>query len=194
MLRQLSWILSGALGSRSALAAAPAGALDLEYRVPTPAATAQQAIASSADILRILLGLALVLGLIYAAYWLMLKWRNRQGAGAPGQTGLINVLERQFIDVRHGLAVVEVGEEVLALGLGENVTLLARISDPDTVERLRTRARPSAGMGGFREQLERVGLRLRREEWGQAKESMRRQSEELREQADKLSKRRKGEP
>jgi len=150
-------------------------------------APAAQAPSLLPTLLNVAFSLAFVVGLVYVAYWLMLKWRNRQGLAA-GQTkvGLIKVLERHFIDGRHGLAVVEVGDEILTLGLGEDVTLLARVSDPEAVERMRKMAPSPANLMGFKEQLERVGVRLKREEWGQTKAAVKNQADELKEQVERM--------
>ena len=54
------------------------------------------------------------------------------------------------------------------------------------MERLRQMAPLPADFLGFKEQLARVGVRMRREEWGQAKAAMRTQAEELKEQMERL--------
>lgn len=137
-------------------------------------------------LLNVVFSLAFVLALVFLAYWLLLKWRTKQGLAPGPRAGLIRVLERQFIDARHGVAVVEVGDAVLTLGLGDGVTLLARETDPEAVERLRQAAPLPLNAAGFQEQLERVGLKLRKEAWGQAKQSIRAQSEELKAQAERV--------
>ena len=135
--------------------------------------------------------LAFVVGLVYVAYWLMLKWRNRQGAAqGPEKVGLIKVLEKHHIDGRHSLAAVEIGDEVVFLGLGNEVTVLSRVSDPEAVERLRQMAPLPADFLGFKEQLARVGLKMKREEWGQAKQALHTQAEELKEQMERMRSRR----
>jgi flagellar biogenesis protein FliO len=135
--------------------------------------------------------LAFVVGLVYVAYWLMMKWRNRQGAAqGPDKVGLIKVLEKHHLDGRHALAAVEIGDEVVFLGLGNEVTVLSRVSDPEAVERLRQMAPLPADFLGFKEQLARVGLKMKREEWGQAKQALRTQAEELKEQMDRMRSRR----
>ncbi|HXC64822.1 MAG TPA: hypothetical protein VNZ67_10715, partial [bacterium] len=53
-------------------------------------------------LLNVVFSLAFVVGLVYLAYWALLKWRNRQGAPVGGQkVGLIKVLEKHYIDGRH---------------------------------------------------------------------------------------------
>lgn len=138
--------------------------------------------------------LLVVVGIIYLAYWLLLKWRDKQGLSAGiDRVGLIKVLERQSLDARHGIAVVEVGDKVLTLGLGDQITLLDSIDDPAQVERLRQQAPLPASIMGFKEQLQRVGMKMKKEEWSQTKSVLREQGQELEEQMQKLKKRRGGE-
>lgn len=157
------------------------------------AANVPQAPSLLPTLLNVVFSLLFVVGLVYLAYWLLLKWRDRQGLGnSTERVGLIKVLERQSLDARHSIAVVEIGDKVLTLGLGDRVTLLDSVDDATQVERMRQSAPLPASIMGFKEQLQRVGLKLRKEEWGQAKRSMRDQSEELEEQMKKIRSRRGG--
>jgi len=88
---------------------------------------------------------------------------------------------------------VELGDEEVFLGLGQEVQVLARVSDPEAVERLRQMAPLPPDLLGFKEQLARVGLKMKRDEWGQAKQAMRTQAEELKEQMERMKSRRGGE-
>jgi len=161
-----------AANAATATAGASAQALEVPSLLPT--------------LLQVAFALGFVIALVLLVYWLLLRWRDRQGLEPGLKVGLIKVLERQFIDGRHGVAVVEVGDEVLVLGLGDEVTLLATVTEPEAVERLRQMAPLPASVMGFKEQLERVGLRLKREEWGQAKRSLRTQADEMKEQMERL--------
>jgi flagellar biogenesis protein FliO len=183
------------------LAAGPLGSAEkpVDYlseelgQLGTTAPTAPQAPSLLPTLFDVAFSLAFVVGLVYLAYWLLLKWRDRQGLGAGTErVGLIKVLERQSLDARHGIAVVEVGDKVLTLGLGDHISLLDSVDDPDQVERLKQMAPLPASIMGFREQLQRVGLRLKKEEWGQAKQALKAQSEELDEQMERLKKSRRG--
>jgi flagellar biogenesis protein FliO len=137
-------------------------------------------------LLNVVFSLVFVVALVLLAYWCLLKWRNRQGLEPGSKVGLIRVLERQFIDAKHGVAVVEVGDEILTLGLGDGVSLLGRVSDPEAVEKLRQMAPLPLSVMGFKEQLERVGLNLRKEEWGKAKQALRAQTEAMKTQTERL--------
>jgi flagellar biogenesis protein FliO len=138
-------------------------------------------------LLNVLFSLAFVVGLIYLAYWLLMRWRNRQGLSAAAErVGLIRVLEKHYIDANHGVAVVELGDEVVYLGLGSEVTLLGKVSDPEAVERLREQAPLPASFLGFQEQFSRVGAKLKQEEWASTKKSLKTQADELKQQIERL--------
>jgi flagellar biogenesis protein FliO len=144
-------------------------------------------------LLNVAFSLAFVVGLVYLAYWLLLKWRNRQGlTNNAEKVGLIKVLERHYVDASHSLAVVEMGEEILYLGLAGEVTLLGKVSDPETIERLRSLAPLPATFMGFQEQLSRVGARLKQEEWSSTKKSLRTQADDLKQQIERLRDKKRG--
>jgi flagellar biogenesis protein FliO len=183
----------GPVAALRAAAPAPGGYLAEELGQVGAAspAVAAQAPSLLPTLLNVLFSLGFVVGLVYLAYWLLLKWRDRQGlAAGVERVGLIKVLERQSLDGRHSVAVVEVGDKVLTLGLSDRVTLLDTVDDPEQVERLKQMAPLPASIVGFKEQLQRVGLKLKREQWGQAKQAMRTQAEEMEEQMRQLKGRR----
>jgi flagellar biogenesis protein FliO len=138
----------------------------------------------------LVLSLAFVLLLIYLAYWLLRRWRAGQGVADPGkEEGLIHVLEKNYVDNKHGLAVVEMGGEVyfIGLGLGGDITLLSRIIDPAAVEKIKAAAPASpGGLLDFREQFEKVGIHLRREQWKKSKQDLKAQSVALDTQIGRL--------
>jgi flagellar biogenesis protein FliO len=189
-----TFFLGGALGLVPALCraasqapAAVGGYLSEELaRMDTGTAQALSAPSLLPTLLNVFFSLVFVVALILLAYWCLLKWRTRQGLAPGTRVGLIRVLERQFIDNKHGVAVVEIGDEVLTLGLGDDVSLLSRVSDPEAVEKLRQMAPLPVSVMGFKEQLERVGMRLRKEEWGQAKQALRAQSDDMKTQTERL--------
>lgn len=99
---------------------------------------------------QMLLALGLVLALVLALYWLARRFLP--GATGLGQTPGLKVLGRLALGPKKGLVLVEVGQRVLVLGLGEqDITLLATIDDPAEVASL------SAGVrGGFGRALKRA--------------------------------------
>ena len=138
-------------------------------------------------LLNVVFSLAFVVGLVYLAYWLLLRWRNRQGMPLGlDRAGIIRVLEKHYIDASHGIAVVEVGDEVLTLGLGSDITVLNKVSDPEAVEKLRNLAPQPATFLGFQEQFNRVGAKLKQEEWASTKKSLKTQADELKQQIARL--------
>jgi len=184
------------LGPGRALAdASAAGYLGADLAKLDATGPSAQAPSLLPTLLNVVFSLAFVVGLVYLAYWALLKWRNRQGAPAGGErVGLIKVLEKHYIDGRHAVAAVELGDEIVFLGLGQDVQVLSRVSDPEAVERLRQAAPLPQALMGFKEQFARVGLKMKRDEWGQAKQAMRTQAEELKTQMERMKSRRGDKP
>jgi flagellar protein FliO/FliZ len=138
-------------------------------------------------LLNIALSLAFVVTLIYVANWLLKRWRAGQGIRAGNDPqGVVKVLEKTWLDNKRALAVVEMGESVYFLGLGEDVSLLSRVDDPALVAKIKDAAPSPGGLLNFQEQLERVGLHLRREQWKRNKEDLKANSEELGRQIERL--------
>jgi flagellar protein FliO/FliZ len=102
-------ILIAAALTGLALSAA-AQAADHPFAAPTPIAIP----ASPASLLRVVLGLALVLALVFAAAWLMRRLRAIQGAGTDG----ITVLAQTSLGARERVILVQVGGQKLLLGAG----------------------------------------------------------------------------
>ena len=98
-------------------------AADHPFAAPTPTTIP----ASPAGLLRVVLGLALVLALVFAAAWLMRRLRAIQGAGTVG----ISVLAQTSLGARERVILVQVGGQKLLLGAGPgNVrTLLVLAAD-----------------------------------------------------------------
>jgi flagellar protein FliO/FliZ len=87
-----------------------ARAADHPFAAPSPATIP----ASPAGLLRVVLGLALVLALVFAAAWLMRRLRSIQGAGTDG----ITVLAQTSLGARERAILVQVGGQKLLLGAG----------------------------------------------------------------------------
>jgi flagellar biogenesis protein FliO len=139
------------------------------------------------ELLKIAFSLAAVLALVYVCARLYRRWLASRGAGTgPQAERLIQVLDRRFLDSKRGLAVVDMGGEILFVGLGEGVTLLHRVEDPQKVESLRQAAASQAFFKGFPEQLDRISTLLRSNQWKKNRQSLKSQSEFLKEQAERL--------
>ena len=138
-------------------------------------------------IFSVVTSLAFVVLLIYVVYWALRRFRAGQGISSGREAqGLIHVLEKTYFDAKRGLAVVEMNGEVFFVGLADDVTLLSHIKDPDVVARLKDSAPSPGGLLGFQEQLERVGVHLRREQWKRSKEDLRTQAEALGAQIERI--------
>lgn len=165
--------LGGALQDMQAQQAAPAHAPNL---LPT--------------LLNIVISLAVVVLLIYGFLWLLRRWQSsRQASGLGAEEAAdrgLHILNRAWFDNQRGVALVEAGDEVFVVGLGEDITLLGRISDPGQVERLRS-ASPGPGLlRSFPQQLDKVAGLLRQKQWTKSRKSIKTQADQLKEQAAKL--------
>jgi flagellar protein FliO/FliZ len=138
-------------------------------------------------LLNIVLSLIFVLVLIYVVNWLLRRWRAGQGVRVGSDTeGVVQVLEKTWLDPKRGLAVVEMGGEIYFLGLGENVSLISRVSEEAVVAKIKAAAPSPGGLLSFQEQLERVGVHLRREQWKRSKQDLKTNADELGRQIERL--------
>jgi flagellar protein FliO/FliZ len=95
----------------------------------------------------LLLIFAAVIGVIYLLYKLLRK------AGAPkiGETRLLKVLSSQSLGGNRSLHLVEVGNAVYLVGAGESaVSLVAEITEKETLDNIRLQASVETGVGGRR--------------------------------------------
>jgi flagellar protein FliO/FliZ len=97
-------------GLMSLALSALAQAADHPFAAPTPTTIP----ASPAGLLRVVLGLALVLALVFVAAWLMRRLRAFQGAGTDG----ITVLAQTSLGARERVILVQIGVQKLLLGAG----------------------------------------------------------------------------
>lgn len=80
-------------------------------------------------------GLAAVLGLMAILYWLLRRFAP--GQIMAGRAGKLKLLGRLGLGPKKGVALVQVAGSVLVLGVGEDgVRLLDKITDPDQVAQL----------------------------------------------------------
>lgn len=99
----------------------------------------------AASIFKAIGALTLILGLML----LMARLFRRLGTGigAMGQNALINVLETRMLGPKKQISVIEVGGEVLVLGVtDQQINLISRLDDPSRLLRpaTTTTAKPAA--------------------------------------------------
>lgn len=124
-------LLWGDMSWRSALAALPEAA--------TPVAKPLAGVASSGQLVQLVLGLLLVIGLIFLLAWLLR--RVQQSLPRSGQ--VIKLLASQPLGPRERLLLVQVGGEQILLGLAQgSITPLHVLQQPVTVEEGAATAEP----------------------------------------------------
>jgi flagellar protein FliO/FliZ len=94
------------------------------------------------DYVRMLLILALVVGLIYGVFWLL---RRGQRLKTP-ENEMIRVLGSRGLGGNRALHLVEVGRSVYLVGAADNsVNLVAEVRDQETIDALRVQAAEEGG-------------------------------------------------
>jgi flagellar biogenesis protein FliO len=103
--------------------------------------------------LGILLKLALVVGLIVATVWLLkMLWEKRGLTSVVDETKPIKLLTSTYLAPRKAIHLVEVGNRILVLGVGnDEITKLDVITDPAEMEMIR-----QSTQAGFPNILERL--------------------------------------
>lgn len=124
----------------SSAAARDANAADATAPAAAPAVTAPGV--DTWDFVRMILVLALVVGLIYGVFWLL-----RRGARlkAP-ENEMIRVLGSRGLAGNRALHLVEVGRSIYLVGSAENgVNLVAEVKDQETIDAIRVQAAEEGG-------------------------------------------------
>lgn len=87
------------------------------------------------DVTRMLLALAIVIGLIFVAKWFLKRFYN--GAAMPGGSRAVQVLNRTVLAPKQQILLLQVGRRVVVVGESNgNLTTLAQIDDPDEIAQL----------------------------------------------------------
>jgi flagellar biosynthetic protein FliO len=125
------------------LAAAPVGAAPSDSIVIRstqggPRVTSTQPVAMPSlgvDITRMLLALAIVIGLIYVSRWLLKRFYG--GGATAGGSRVVQVLNRTPLAPRQQVMLLQVGRRVVVVGESNgNMVTLAQIDDPDEIAQL----------------------------------------------------------
>ena len=83
------------------------------------------------DFARMILVLAVVIGIVYLVFYFL----KRAGGGKYAQSDLIRVVGSQSLPGNRAIYLVQVGAQVFMVGAGgESVTLLGEITDKETVD------------------------------------------------------------
>jgi flagellar biosynthetic protein FliO len=108
--------------------------------------------------LQMLTALAIVVGGLLVAFYLMKRFLKRDAGGS--NTALIRVVANQYIGVKKNIALVEVPGTVLVLGISnDRISLLTKIEDPgvlDGIKKNTPRLTPS-----FADHLQRLTTRIK---------------------------------
>jgi flagellar biosynthetic protein FliO len=108
--------------------------------------------------LQMLTALAIVVGGLLVAFYLMKRFFNRDAGGS--RNALIRVIASQYIGVKKNIALVEVPGTVLVLGISsDRISLLTKIEDQsvlDGIKDITPRLTPS-----FADHLQRLTTRIK---------------------------------
>jgi len=102
--------------------------------------------------IKMISALAVILGLLIGAMYYFRRFMKRTGAG-PDDGELIRVVATRYLGPKSSILVMDIVGQVVAVGVSDNrMTLLATITEPGAIERLKRpdRGRPAAS---FTEQL-----------------------------------------
>ena len=95
-----------------------------------------EAVAFWPSFIKMLIALALVLGLLVGAMFLLGRLMQRTTAGTA-ENGIINIVAVRYLGPKSSIMVVEVLDKYLVIGLaGNQLTRLGSISDPEAREKL----------------------------------------------------------
>lgn len=90
----------------------------------------------TSSIIRMLSSLAIVVGLLLLGAYIFKK--KMLDKGGLNRGGLIKVIDRSYIDLKKGIAIVDVAGEMIVVGLsGDNITMLTKIEDEAALARVR---------------------------------------------------------
>lgn len=111
--------------------------------------------------LNMIAALAAVLGGLFVMVHFARRYLRRTGRMAPDR--LVRVVASQAIGIKKSITLVEVPGCVLVLGVsGDRIQMLARIDDPETLERIRSHE--GAETLSFYDHLSRLSLRMKAED------------------------------
>jgi flagellar protein FliO/FliZ len=98
------------------------------------------------SLIQSILALLLVLALIYGTVYLLRKFSGKESQMSTH----ITVLERHSISTGASIALVEVAERLFILGVGDNVTPIAEVTDKEFIDALKLAEARKAPVAGAR--------------------------------------------
>ena len=108
--------------------------------------------------LQMLTALAVVVGALLVAFYLMRRFLKRDAGGSG--TPLIRVIANQYIGIKKNIALVEVPGTVLVLGISnERINLLTKIEDRSVLDGIKEHAPRHAV--SFSDHLQRLTTRIK---------------------------------
>lgn len=117
--------------------------------------TAPDAISTT---LQMLTALAIVVGGLLVAFYLMKRFLKRDAGGSANS--LIRVIANQYIGVKKNIALVEVPGTVLVLGISsDRISLLTKIEDQSVLDGIKKNA--SRLTPSFTDHLQRLTTRIK---------------------------------
>ncbi len=143
MRRRMPHLLASLAALPLLLAATALWAADRTGAVAAPLTGGAGTFSLATSIFKAIGALVLILGLMLLMARLFRKLGT--GIGAMGQNALINVLETRVLGPKKQVSVIEVGGEVLVLGVtDQQINLISRLDDPSRLLRPAV-AKPAAG-------------------------------------------------
>lgn len=112
---------------------------------------------SSVDVfwsfVKMLSALAVILGLMIGALYFFKRFMKNAGAGID-QGELIRVVASRYLGPKSSIILVDIAGQVVAVGLaGNQMTLLASITDPAMLDRLKSLKTDGGPRSSFTDQL-----------------------------------------
>ena len=108
--------------------------------------------------LQMLMALAVVVGALLVAFYVIKRFLKRDGGGAGNP--LIRILASQYIGIKKNIALVEVPGAVLVLGISnDRISLLTKIEDQDLLNGIKDNTLRNAV--SFSDHLQRLTTRIK---------------------------------
>jgi flagellar biosynthetic protein FliO len=102
--------------------------LDQSAFAPDSPTTTKASAGGGGSIVRMLMGLAVVGGLIYGIHWLLRKWGRSRAQGIGGSSGVIDVVATTPLSQGRSLHLIRVGQELVLVGATEqSITRLGEV-------------------------------------------------------------------